>query len=81
MNRKLTEQRDHVISLHVALRLSPEARGLRAVIETEFEKVDGANNLCTAIVNSISTRCQRCIEKNDKLLNNCCDTAPLNTFL
>jgi len=38
----------------------------RAVIETEFDKVDGAKNLWATIVYSIPERCQRCIEQNGK---------------
>ena len=38
----------------------------RAVIETEFDKVDGTKNLCATIVYSIPERCQRCIEQSDR---------------
>jgi len=38
----------------------------RAVIETEFDKVDGAKNVCATIVYSVHERFQRCIEQKDR---------------
>jgi hypothetical protein len=39
---------------------------LRTIIQAQFEKMDGAKNLCTTTVNCIAEHCQRCIEQNGK---------------